>query len=138
MPPTPGFHPTSASLTGLPRGFPRASHPDIPSPGGPAHEAGFRRISPGRTHVNLFGPVPSRRLGRSLGIDLLPHKTCSYNCVYCESGPTTSLTLERRVFVDPDTVLRELGNYLGNTPTRRMSLPFPVPENPPCIFPWDT
>lgn len=72
----------------------------------------------------IFGPVPSRRLGRSLGIDLLPHKTCSYNCVYCESGPITSLTLERRVFVDPDTVLRELGNYLGQHPDKADVLTF--------------
>ncbi|HPO09067.1 MAG TPA: radical SAM protein, partial [bacterium] len=40
----------------------------------------------------VFGPVPSRRLGRSLGIDLLPLKTCSFNCVYCQVGRTTCLT----------------------------------------------
>jgi len=43
----------------------------------------------------LFGPVASRRLGLSLGIDLVPYKTCSFNCVYCESGATTRLTAER-------------------------------------------
>jgi wyosine [tRNA(Phe)-imidazoG37] synthetase (radical SAM superfamily) len=48
---------------------------------------------------HLFGPVPSRRLGISLGIDLVPLKTCSYNCVYCECGPTTALTTERKEYV---------------------------------------
>ncbi|MBW1712088.1 MAG: radical SAM protein [Deltaproteobacteria bacterium] len=39
----------------------------------------------------VFGPVASRRLGLSLGIDLVPHKTCNFNCIYCECGPTTNL-----------------------------------------------
>ncbi|MFC1853579.1 radical SAM protein, partial [candidate division CSSED10-310 bacterium] len=60
----------------------------------------------------LFGPVPSRRLGKSLGVDLVPHKTCSYNCVYCECGPTTNLTLERREYVVAARVLNELHHYL--------------------------
>ncbi len=47
------------------------------------------------TENYIFGPVNSRRLGRSLGIDLLPFKTCSYDCVYCECGATTSLTTKR-------------------------------------------
>jgi wyosine [tRNA(Phe)-imidazoG37] synthetase (radical SAM superfamily) len=38
----------------------------------------------------VFGPVYSRRLGRSLGVDLVPFKTCSYDCVYCQLGPTTA------------------------------------------------
>lgn len=46
----------------------------------------------------LFGPVNSRRLGRSLGVDLVPHKTCTYNCLYCEVGPTTHLTIRRQPF----------------------------------------
>ena len=41
------------------------------------------------------GPVPSRRSGRSLGIDLVPFKPCTYDCVYCQLGPTTNLTLPR-------------------------------------------
>ncbi|HDL90372.1 MAG TPA: radical SAM protein, partial [Thermodesulforhabdus norvegica] len=40
----------------------------------------------------VFGPVPSRRLGRSLGIDLTPPKTCSFDCIYCECGKTTRLS----------------------------------------------
>ena len=44
----------------------------------------------------LFGPVNSRRLGISLGVDLVPYKTCSLNCVYCECGDTTTLTSDDR------------------------------------------
>lgn len=56
----------------------------------------------------LFGPVPSRRLGRSLGIDLVPHKVCSLDCIYCECGATTLRTLERREWVPTREVLAEL------------------------------
>jgi len=49
------------------------------------------------TGALVFGPVPSRRLGRSLGIDLVPLKTCSYDCVYCQLGRTTVKTTERRI-----------------------------------------
>ncbi len=59
----------------------------------------------------IFGPVPSRRLGRSLGIDVIPPKTCSYDCIYCESGRTTDLSLRRRLFVPPEEVLHELDAY---------------------------
>ncbi len=55
----------------------------------------------------LFGPVPSRRLGLSLGINIIPHKTCTYNCVYCEVGRTTNLTVERKSFYDPEAIKRE-------------------------------
>jgi wyosine [tRNA(Phe)-imidazoG37] synthetase (radical SAM superfamily) len=59
----------------------------------------------------LFGPVLSRRLGISLGVDLVTHKTCSLNCVYCECGKTTCLTKERRCYVSPEAVCRELDHY---------------------------
>lgn len=44
----------------------------------------------------VFGPVPSRRLGRSLGVDLIPFKTCSYDCLYCQLSLTTNKTIERK------------------------------------------
>ena len=56
----------------------------------------------------LFGPVPSRRLGLSLGVDLVPYKVCSYNCIYCEVGETTSLTVKRREYVPLTGVKKEL------------------------------
>ena len=64
----------------------------------------------------LFGPVPSRRLGRSLGIDLVPQKTCAFDCVYCECGQTTNLTCERREYVPTDRVIAELDDYLATAP----------------------
>jgi len=49
----------------------------------------------------VFGPVPSRRLGRSLGINNLPKKICSYNCIYCQAGRTVELSVSRREFYNP-------------------------------------
>ncbi len=56
----------------------------------------------------LFGPVPSRRLGLSLGVDLLPFKTCTLDCAYCQLGRTTCLTLKREKRVSPEEVLAEI------------------------------
>lgn len=64
----------------------------------------------------LFGPVPSRRLGISLGVDLVPHKTCTLDCIYCECGETTNLTMERKEYVPIDEVLKELEDYFKNNP----------------------
>ncbi|WP_022670301.1 radical SAM protein [Hippea alviniae] len=55
----------------------------------------------------LFGPVPSRRLGLSLGVNIIPYKTCTYNCVYCEAGKTTKLTVKRESFFEPADIERE-------------------------------
>ena len=60
----------------------------------------------------LFGPVNSRRLGLSLGIDIMPPKVCNFNCIYCEVGATTRLTCERREYVDTAAVLAELEDYI--------------------------
>ena len=62
----------------------------------------------------IFGPVPSRRLGLSLGIDLVPHKTCNFNCIYCECGKTTNLTNKREEFFPLNEILNELKLYLTN------------------------
>jgi len=67
-------------------------------------------------YQHLFGPVPSRRLGMSLGVDLIPHKICSLNCVYCECGPTTRLTRERKAYVPADEVYRELEDFFQKHP----------------------
>jgi wyosine [tRNA(Phe)-imidazoG37] synthetase (radical SAM superfamily) len=56
----------------------------------------------------VFGPVASRRLGRSLGVDPLPFKTCHWNCVYCQLGRTAPLRAERRVYVPEEDVLAEV------------------------------
>lgn len=64
----------------------------------------------------LFGPVPSRRLGMSLGVDMVPKKVCSLNCVYCEVGRTTKLTTERKEYILYDKVTNELEQYFANNP----------------------
>ncbi|MEM3532385.1 MAG: radical SAM protein [Candidatus Methanomethyliaceae archaeon] len=56
----------------------------------------------------VFGPVPSRRLGRSLGINNIPKKYCSYSCVYCQVGRTTNLTVDRSAFYEPGDVVKEV------------------------------
>ncbi|GAB4335566.1 MAG: radical SAM protein [Candidatus Abyssubacteria bacterium] len=60
----------------------------------------------------VFGPVPSRRLGRSLGVDLVPYKTCSYDCTYCQLGRTTVRTIERTPYVPLSEVLDQLWRVL--------------------------
>ncbi|RLD77184.1 MAG: radical SAM protein [Bacteroidetes bacterium] len=64
----------------------------------------------------LFGPVPSRRLGMSLGIDLVPHKVCTLNCVYCECGKTTNLTTERKEYIPYSELIEELDHFFENSP----------------------
>lgn len=64
----------------------------------------------------LFGPVPSRRLGMSLGVDLVPKKVCSLDCVYCEVGKTTTLTLEKKEYIKYEYIIEELKDYFKNNP----------------------
>jgi wyosine [tRNA(Phe)-imidazoG37] synthetase (radical SAM superfamily) len=64
----------------------------------------------------LFGPVPSRRLGMSLGVDLVPKKVCSLNCVYCEVGSTTKLTTKRMEYIPYKKIVEELNNYFSSNP----------------------
>jgi wyosine [tRNA(Phe)-imidazoG37] synthetase (radical SAM superfamily) len=56
----------------------------------------------------IFGPVPSRRLGRSLGVDLIPYKTCTFDCIYCDVGRTTRKTTSRQSYVPPEEIQGEL------------------------------
>jgi len=67
-------------------------------------------------YKHLFGPVPSRRLGVSLGIDLVPFKVCSLDCVYCECGKTDNLTVERKEYIPVVEIFDELNEYLDNYP----------------------
>ena len=60
----------------------------------------------------LFGPVPSRRLGQSLGIDPIPLKTCNWNCVYCQLGRTRPVTNERRTFFKKEVILGQVKEAL--------------------------
>lgn len=64
----------------------------------------------------IFGPVPSRRLGRSLGVDLVPFKTCTYDCIYCQLGRTTNKTLQRKEWLPFDEIISQLKEKLHLKP----------------------
>ena len=70
--------------------------------------------SPEENGTYVFGPVPSRRLGRSLGIDLVPLKTCTYDCIYCQLGQTTNRTICRKPYVSGKAVVRQLEEKLSS------------------------
>lgn len=61
---------------------------------------------------HVYGPVPSRRLGQSLGIDPIPLKTCNWNCVYCQLGRTRPLTNARRDYFPPDEMMKQVAQAL--------------------------
>lgn len=60
----------------------------------------------------VFGPVPTRRLGQSLGIDTIPLKSCNWNCVYCQLGRTREMVFERQVFIEADVVISDVEKSL--------------------------
>jgi wyosine [tRNA(Phe)-imidazoG37] synthetase (radical SAM superfamily) len=64
----------------------------------------------------VFGPVPSRCLGQSLGIDTIPLKTCNWNCVYCQMGRSVPLANERREYVPSEDVIAEVEQRLSASP----------------------
>jgi wyosine [tRNA(Phe)-imidazoG37] synthetase (radical SAM superfamily) len=66
-----------------------------------------------KSYRYLYGPVPSRRLGRSLGVDLVPPKICTYDCVYCQVGKTTERTLQRKEYIPTEEVLDEVKDFLS-------------------------
>jgi wyosine [tRNA(Phe)-imidazoG37] synthetase (radical SAM superfamily) len=62
---------------------------------------------------HLFGPVNSRRLGLSLGVDLVPAKICNFDCIYCEVGVTTGLTVQRREYTPTREIIAELDEFFA-------------------------
>ena len=69
-----------------------------------------------RETPHVFGPVPSRRLGRSLGVDLTPRKVCSFDCIYCQVGRTTRKTTEREQFMAASEIIAEVRQKLKTVP----------------------
>lgn len=63
-------------------------------------------------YKHVFGPVPSRRLGISLGVDLVVSKSCNLNCIFCECGATKKIQLERKRFKDMNEILEEISAVL--------------------------
>ncbi|MHC4293480.1 MAG: radical SAM protein, partial [Planctomycetota bacterium] len=60
----------------------------------------------------LYGPVPSRRLGLSLGVDIMPAKICTLDCIYCQVGKTTNKTLQRKAYIHIEPIIIELTQRL--------------------------
>jgi wyosine [tRNA(Phe)-imidazoG37] synthetase (radical SAM superfamily) len=61
----------------------------------------------------VFGPVPSRRLGFSLGVDIIPAKYCCFDCIYCQIGKTTNVEMARKSFVDPHKIIDEIADTVN-------------------------
>jgi wyosine [tRNA(Phe)-imidazoG37] synthetase (radical SAM superfamily) len=59
-------------------------------------------------HKFVFGPVPSRRLGFSLGVDIIPHKYCNFDCIYCQIGRTKKRDLQRTELFETGQVVEEI------------------------------
>ncbi len=82
-----------------------------------------------------FGPVPSRRLGRSLGINNIPPKLCTYSCVYCQVGRTQSFQVDRRGFYSPEKILNEVTEKMRQAQTRDERIDYLafVPDGEPTL-----
>jgi wyosine [tRNA(Phe)-imidazoG37] synthetase (radical SAM superfamily) len=82
-----------------------------------------------------FGPVPSRRLGKSLGINNVPPKICSYSCVYCQLGRTITMTTGRRAFFKPEDILHEVEERVAQATSRREKIDYLtfVPDGEPTL-----
>jgi len=83
----------------------------------------------------VFGPIPSRRLGRSLGVNNIPPKICSYSCVYCQIGFTDSMSIERKEFYPPGEIVSEVTervHQLYNSGERIDYITF-VPDGEPTL-----
>jgi wyosine [tRNA(Phe)-imidazoG37] synthetase (radical SAM superfamily) len=82
-----------------------------------------------------FGPVPSRRLGRSLGINNIPPKFCSYSCVYCQVGKTNNLTVDRQAFYKPEGLSRTVRGKIAEVTARNERIDYLtfVPDGEPTL-----
>ena len=80
----------------------------------------------------VFGPVPSRRLGRSLGVNNIPDKVCTYACVYCQIGTTLRMEIKRREFYEPQKIYKEVENRLREIDGKLDYITF-VPDGEPTL-----
>lgn len=82
-----------------------------------------------------FGPVPSRRLGRSLGINNIPPKVCTYSCVYCQLGRTRKMQADRRAFYPPDEILKDVERKVESASEVEESIDYLtfVPDGEPTL-----
>ena len=80
-----------------------------------------------------FGPVPSRRLGRSLGVNNIPNKICSYSCVYCQLGNTVNLKTNRMRFYDPNELIEEVHEKIKLAGSENIDYVTFVPDGEPTL-----
>ena len=69
--------------------------------------------------MRVFGPIPSRRLGQSLGINNIPPKYCTYSCVYCQVGKTINLSKDRQTFYSTDDLVNEVSKAVAEAKKRK-------------------
>jgi len=83
----------------------------------------------------VFGPVPSRRLGRSLGVNNIPPKVCSYSCVYCQLGRTIKMQSERQTFYEPQEILKEVEEKVAKATEAQEAIDYLtfVPDGEPTL-----
>lgn len=82
-----------------------------------------------------FGPVPSRRLGRSLGVNNIPPKTCTYSCIYCQLGRTNNMLTERRAFYKPEEIFMQVERRVEEAASRGERIDYItfVPDGEPTL-----
>ncbi|MCK4347305.1 MAG: radical SAM protein [Thermoplasmatales archaeon] len=82
-----------------------------------------------------FGPVPSRRLGQSLGINNIPPKICSYSCIYCQLGRTNNIQVNREKFYKPEEIMHAVGNKVKESQERKEPIDYLtfVPDGEPTL-----
>ncbi|MHA1719701.1 MAG: radical SAM protein [Promethearchaeia archaeon] len=85
-------------------------------------------------YKTVFGIVPSRRLGQSLGISPIPKKTCNFSCIYCQLGRTTEYTHERKRFFKVDLIIRELKEYLKTIDPSKYDIITIVGDGEPTLY----
>jgi len=85
--------------------------------------------------MKAFGPIPSRRLGSSLGINNIPPKVCTYSCLYCQIGKTITLQCGRQVFYEPDDLAREVKEKVNEVKKRDTKIDYLsfVPDGEPTL-----
>lgn len=85
--------------------------------------------------MKAFGPVPSRRLGQSLGVNNIPPKVCTYSCVYCQIGKTEELSIERRAFYRPEDLEMEVRDKVAEVEKRGTRIDYLsfVPDGEPTL-----
>ena len=83
----------------------------------------------------IYGPIPSRRLGQSIGINNIPPKTCSYSCVYCQLGRTNKMEIKRRDFYKTEDIYKEIEKKLNQLETKNKKVDYLsfVPDGEPTL-----